>query len=363
MKRFLKIFTVAVLALSGLAAHAAGEYPKSVNPDFDREDRLLKQFYNEFGRGNYPHVADHMQRRGMVQTKAIWSHALGYLVQDIKFENAYERVFVPVLDQTFPELRTDPRYAELYKKTVEEADKNWYFGYLTAKLHKSKVPAEANIWFGVSHPIYDVIFDDGAVSDWSLKEKIQRVEKIIQRNYRISRPSKSEQLLIKIVQGLDASLPPQNRAVFFKYLQKLHDAQVDSIQQHFPDMSDTFLRRTTFRKGGYSMVLYALLADHNFTQDELDTYFLEGAFLQSLDDFNDLAEDTEQGIQTMAMRKLQSPEDQWKMRDVLRERFLSLGTADGQYSGRRVEVYFRALDRFIKQASGQYNEDFIKLGL
>jgi hypothetical protein len=352
---------ILALALAPLMTMAAGEFPSSAAPNFDHEDALLQKYYGNFGKGLYP--INHKtagRAKFWINMRAVFNHALGFFGASGAFKSAYKKTFLPDVQAIYPRMMTDPLYGPLMEKIKDEAGKNWYFGVLTAHMHNSKVPDMANLYFGVSHPVYDVLFDDSKFSNYNSKEVIKRVERIIKRDYRIPNASPAEKLLIRIVQRLDQSLPKQNRAVFFKYLLKLHEAQVDSIYQHNSSISNLYLRRTTFRKGGYSMVLYALLADHNFSQKELDTYFLEGAFLQSLDDFNDILEDKEQGITSLAGRMRISPEDEWKMRKFLHQRFLSLGNGR-DYTPSRVTNYMIALDKFISGASSNYSKTLLQM--
>lgn len=336
-------------------SHAV-DFPSSASPLYDHEDQLLQRFYSDFGKGRYVHNPRRPDRRSglLIKTKAVLRNAFTLLRETSEFKATYKEVFLPIVLKNHPQLLTNPKYKKFYKKLVDEAGKNWFFSTLTADLHNSTVPDLANLFFGVAHPVYDVLFDDAAIANWKNKNNINRIERIIKKDYRIPYPNPTETLLIEIVKGLDRSVPQQNKELFFYYLLKLHHAQVDSIWQHNNRISNAFLRRTTFRKGGYSMVLYALLADHVFSKKELDVYFLLGAMLQSLDDFNDIIEDQSQGISSLAGRALISPEEEWAMRDLLYQQLLKLKN-NQSYNTRKVNRYINALDLFLYSSESAYS--------
>ncbi|MDZ4661390.1 MAG: hypothetical protein SGJ18_07185 [Pseudomonadota bacterium] len=350
------------------ALESPQSFPYSAAPYRDHEDNLLDSNYDFSGKGLFLHHPRIVRDTGpFISVKAIWHNAIPMTSGLIDFNSIYDEVFLPVVQKDFPELieayehsskeltEKEKAYKYLYQKIIDESGKNWFFVKLTASMHNSEVPDLANLYFGLSHPIYDVLFDNALISDFNSDERISRLRSIITRDYNISKPSSMENLLISIVQGLENSVPIQNRSVFFHYLLKLHEAQTDSIRQHNSDISPEELRRTTFRKGGYSMVLYALLADHNFKQSEIDAFFLVGAMLQNLDDFSDIAEDKKEGIVTLAMKRLITPSEVWAMKDVVYRRLLELVPAAG-YDESAVDTYVGALDKFIDMNSNLYEK-------
>ncbi len=343
------------------------DFPNSAAPYKDHEDGLLDSDFGFAGKGKFIHYPKLVRDTGdLISAKAIWDNAVPMVAGWIDFDSIYKKAFLPEIQKDFPELiaayenpsknptAKEKAYNFLYDKILDEGGKNWFFVKLSATMHRSSVPDLANLYFGLSHPIYDVLFDNAEISDFKDDERINRLSRLVQRDYSIENPSAMESLLIKIVKGLEASIPSQNVEPFFYYLLKLHEAQVDSIRQHLP-ISPKELRRTTFRKGGYSMVLYALLADHDFSQDEIDAYFLEGAMLQNLDDFSDIAEDKKEGISTLAMRKLITPNEVWQMKDRLHQRFLKF-VPSGAYDESAIDNYIDALDKFISMNTKLYDK-------
>ncbi len=214
---------------------------------------------------------------------------------------------------------------------------------------------ELNLYFDIAHPIYDVLFDDPMYSDFNNAERIDRVTKIIQRDYNFKNKSPLEKLLIDVLEEIDKRLPAVNKKAFYDVLYKLHLEQIASIRQHGTSISNEELRRTEFRKGGYSMVLYVLLSDKTYSQEELDTYFIIGAFLQSADDFIDIQEDLDSEIDTMAIRRLIVPEDQWLIRDMFMGQLHSF-VEKYQYDEDEVTDFQDVIDKILEISTGKYQE-------
>lgn len=329
---------------------------------FAEDDRLLEKYYGAYGRGKRLHDPRTLRISGKYKKASTGLKKLfpgSALIR--RFQKIFKRVVDPLFDLHFPELRGSPKLKALYDKIERETYRNVILVDWTAHLHQSKVPDMANLWFGISHPIYDAMFDteidEGEnAPKYSIGERLVRATCIIMRDYKISEPLlKMEKILIAIVKGLEESIPSQNVELFFNELFKLNVAQIESIRQKFPNMTNEELRLTTFRKGAYSMRLYATLADHDFNQYELEMFYLEGAFLQSLDDMSDVYEDQKEGGKTLVVSKLIVPEELWSMRDLWFQMVDDL-VIMGVYDQDAAKIYFDAIDTFLIVATDKYME-------
>ena len=54
---------------------------------------------------------------------------------------------------------TDPKYQPLREKIIRETNRNILLATWTADMHGSVVPDMANLYFGLSHPVYDGMMD------------------------------------------------------------------------------------------------------------------------------------------------------------------------------------------------------------
>jgi hypothetical protein len=326
--------------------------------DLDHEAQVIDKFLAPYGRGITEYDAKKL-RQDVPQAKLKFLSTNFVRLQ--KWQNEYQTLinkFVePLLRDAAPEIYTDSHYNDLYEKTIKEGFVNFFFIRYSADLYNESVDDQLNVIFDVAHPIYDVLFDDSKYSDFNDFKKIDRIGKIIQRNYDIQNPNPLERALIAIVKEIDRLLPTTNREQFFSEMLKLHNEQVRSIQQHDPLLDDATLREITFKKGGYSMRLYVLLTDRVFQQDELDTYFLLGAYLQSVDDFVDISEDKLSGISTLTGRGLINPADQWHIQQIIMSQIQSY-TKTYAYDKASARNYSRLLNYLLINSSNAYDKAY-----
>jgi hypothetical protein len=327
------------------------------------EDQLLEKYYPQFGKGLYPHATNEKP-----DTASQFNNIPLYLppINDgvTKGIRLYKEIMLPMIDKHFPALHNADNEAYKYflKKSYAEFIRNIVFADVTALMHKSDIPDKANTFFAASHPYYDAIFDvdwEDAKGIYTRLDLVKRVSQIIQRDYNLPKPILPiEKMVIEITKGLENSLPPQNVETFFDELYKLNVAQIDSVkQQMVPNIAMEDLRKTTFKKGGLSMTLYALLADHHFTRKELDIYFLEGAFLQNLDDMNDIVEDAKEGGVTLAGSYLITPFELDKMTEVW-FKMLDEQVENNRYDATAVKGYKITIDQFLNASASAFNKHF-----
>ena len=329
---------------------------------FEKEDRLLDAYYGSFGRGLRVHDKQTLKTPAKFFTK--YGSALKMLLPGSSLIRKYRKLFksiaIPLFEKNFPQLTRSVKLRPLLKKIEKETYRNVMLVHKMADLHGSPVPDLAAFWFGVSHPVYDAMFDsiidEGIdVSSYDLEQRLIRVTRIIMRDFELPAPIlKMERILIEIVKGLEGSIPARNVESFFDALFKLNLAQIESMRQQSPDITDEELRMTTFRKGGYSIHLYVLLADYEYSDYEMETFYLGGAFLQSLDDMSDVDEDEAEGIATLVVKKLIVPAELWSMRDCFHRR-IDEQVALGNYDQREVRTYFGAVDTFLIIATEKYH--------
>jgi len=278
-----------------------------------------------------------------------------FLIWQNTYSQAFYRHVEPLIRKHFPGLIYNKKYSHLYDKIYNEGFLNYLYIKKTFAMFNSDIDDALNVYFDVAHPIYDVLFDDPLFSDFNKEENINRITKIVSRDYNFENKTPLERLLIDVLENIDQRLPASNKAAFYQVLRKLHFDQVDSIKQHDKNLSNEELRSIEFRKGGNSMVLYVLLNERSYSQEELDAYFIMGAFLQSVDDFSDMEEDTEQGIETLAIRKLIVPEEQWLIRDIFMGQLFSF-VDKYQYDYDEVSTFHDLVDKLMTMSAEKYQD-------
>ncbi len=347
------------LALSAPAKGKCGVLKQNIKGEEffkpEAEEALIEQEYSGYGKGLTPDAALPPAYLKKLSTKLVPARILlKYDKWSRECRTLFDKEVTPLLE-THRELIDDP---VLYQKIVRETFRNFTFIKLMARMGKGKVNDLVNIWFSISHPIYDLMFDDPRyynTANWRLKDPIGP---IIKGDKNAPAHSPLEVILKTIVERIDQHLPKHNREVFFSELYKLHLAQLDSISLR-EDVSrqweDRFIRSNTFQRGGFSTRLYALLSDRTFSKKELESYYLFGAMLQNIDDISDIREDRSMGISTLAGRELITPMEIYQMSRKVRERFEQHVARDGYDMG-STKLYFDAIDYFIVDSYYKYQD-------
>lgn len=335
-------------------------------PNYDYEDQLIEKYLSGFGEGNDNYELNKELEIGSFQEniQANWD---AMNESAVKSGVLFDTIVLPMINEFYPELldfktirvKRNKRYIEkkVYKhkkflrKIRKSIVKNIILSDLLSNLYDLQLNDEINIYFAMAHPFYDAVFDmDFDDVPYSRREMAVRVRKIISGDYNLEGITKIESLIIEITKRLYSRIPTRNKERFFKELKKLDAAQFLSLsQQNNPDLTKIELKNTILKKGGLSLELYALLADKDFSDYELDLFFIFGAGLQNADDIEDISEDLRDGAITLATEELITPFE------ILNMVQISFGMLDqmvqgGQYNETKVENFKKAINLFVLTA-------------
>ncbi len=91
-----------------------------------------------------------------------------------------------------------------------------------------------------------------------------------------------------------------NKEFHWEMTDKIFESQVESKKQKNPDISFKEIKRITFEKGGYSVLLFRSVFEHPLQEGEYEALFNIGALFQLGNDIFDIYNDREQKINTLA---------------------------------------------------------------
>lgn len=170
--------------------------------------------------------------------------------------------------------------------------------------------------------------------------------------------------VFELIGLIEEQFPRNQFPDVFDSIQFIHEAQTASLRQH-QSLSEEMVLRLSFEKGGSSVLADAFLVKGSLTEEEMQFAFNYGAFLQLLDDLQDINEDKAEGRRTQftsdkttfddEIRQLigfiyitNPSEDQSLMKDVIRSCTLMMVM---EAVSRQPEAVSRTLYRELEAAS------------
>lgn len=143
---------------------------------------------------------------------------------------------------------------------------------------------------GVTTGLFDDFFDD-------LKLPKEIIVKMIEEPENIKPQSSNEKLF------LDFYLITLQKAMHPELIKKhsilVKKAQINSIEQETPTISNARIKEITRSKGGNSVLFYRVAFDHLLSKSEEEVLFQLGALMQLENDIFDIFKDLKKGISTL----------------------------------------------------------------
>ena len=125
-------------------------------------------------------------------------------------------------------------------------------------------------------------------------DKIQfnyHLDQVIAGNYRKTSHERMKRIT-ELVQEIEGQYSRTDYPQVFKSIEYIQDAQVKSMKQSdLKPMTQKELLNVSFYKGGHSVLADAFLVKPDLTSDDMQFAFQYGAFLQLIDDLQDVKED------------------------------------------------------------------------
>lgn len=154
----------------------------------------------------------------------------------------------------------------------------------------SKDETLANRYLGASTPVFDDLLD---FEGYSYNEVLE----IIRNENDIN--NESLLLLKYLYENILARL--KDPELFYNYLDKTAEAQMMSIRQKDnSNLTTEEIRDITYKKGGYSTLLYRSLLSNKLLPGEEEAVYHLGALLQLMNDIFDIYDDYKSEQQTLA---------------------------------------------------------------
>jgi len=169
---------------------------------------------------------------------------------------------------------------------------NLYLGELIAGLRPQKLTNnEKNtlIYLGALMAITDLMIDD-------LKVKPERITVLLKGNYDTSEnPSAFEQVFVLFHQKLIANIDKEKAAYIQDF--SLREPQLDSKTQMHEELTEFEVHEITRKKGGTAILLTTSLL-FDITERNQEAFYHLGAFIQYMNDSQDIFKDAHAGITT-----------------------------------------------------------------
>ena len=216
--------------------------------------------------------------------------------------------------------------------------------------------------YSLLYPYTDNLIDDPQISGY---EKLIFSERFRDRlSGQILNPmNKTENAVFSLVEMIENQYSRTEFPEVYESLLDIHDAQTNSLRliSESETLSDLEILKICITKGGASVLADGYLVAGKLTAERKDFLFGYGAYLQLLDDIQDLNEDHQAGLMTVFSRlAFRSPLDEkLNMTYSFGEQVMkSLEHFDGLHIDLFQSLMRKSMDLFIIEAIAQNNEAY-----
>jgi len=147
--------------------------------------------------------------------------------------------------------------------------------------------------YSMLYPYTDNFLDDPRISLSQKKKFNDRLLMVLEGTH-LSDSSEGESKIFDMIYNIEMQYSRTDYPNVYKSLLMIQDAQVQSLSQNNPKkLSPNILLPISFYKGGASVLADGFLCKGDLTVDEMNFSFGYGAFLQLMDDLQDIESDRE----------------------------------------------------------------------
>jgi hypothetical protein len=211
--------------------------------------------------------------------------------------------------------------------------------------------------YSLLYPYSDNLIDDPLISP---VEKMSFSIRFRERlaGHEIKPANTTEFAVFRLVGMIESAYPRIDFPEIYESLLSIHEAQTNSMKLITPDttLNETEILKICLTKGGASVLTDGYLVAGKLTPEQRHFLFGFGAYLQMLDDIQDLAEDAQAGLMTIFSKTAcQSPLDE-KLNKTYRfggEVMKSLDRFDGQKLDIFKSLLRKSMDLFVTEAIAQ----------
>ncbi len=221
--------------------------------------------------------------------------------------------------------------------------------------------------YSLLYPYTDNLLDDPTISTFEKMIFSERFRQRLSGEYP-EPETKTEQAVFRLVEMIEQQYSRTEFPEIFESLLAIHDAQTNSLKLLQPKHSITEdeTLHICLAKGGTSVLTDGYLVAGKLTAEQKYFLFGYGAYLQLLDDIQDVEDDYQSGLMTMfSSQAFRIPLDEklnrtyWFGEEVMK----TLDRFDGQHLELFKSLMRRSMDLFITEAvaqnPGAYSQSFV----
>lgn len=159
--------------------------------------------------------------------------------------------------------------------------------------------------YSMLYPYTDNFLDDSRISLSQKKNFNDRFQLVLEGTH-LHDSSENESKIFEMIYNIEMQYSRTDYPNVYKSLLMIQDAQVQSLSQNNPKrLSPNILLPISFYKGGSSVLADGFLCKGDLTEDEKNFSFGYGAFLQLMDDLQDIESDRAENHWTIFSVKYQ----------------------------------------------------------
>ena len=216
--------------------------------------------------------------------------------------------------------------------------------------------------YSMLYPYTDNLIDDPLISNFEKMNFSDRFRKRLSGDNPVA-SNQTEYAVFRLVGLIEEQYSREDFPEVFESLLAIHDAQTKSVEliQNRDGISDQEVLKICLAKGGASVLADGYLVSGKLTDDQKNFLFGYGAYLQLLDDIQDVGEDHKAGLLTVFSKEVfKFPLDEklnktyWFGEKVMQ----SLEFFDGQHLELFKSLMRKSMDLFIIEAIAQNPEAY-----
>lgn len=223
--------------------------------------------------------------------------------------------------------------------------------------------------YSMLYPYTDNLIDDPLISTF---EKMLFSNRFRDRlaGHKLECANKTEQAVFHLVGMIESEYPRNDYPEVYESLLGIHEAQTNSMAlvHQNAGLTENEILKICITKGGASVLADGYLVAGKLKKEQQFFLFGYGAYLQLLDDIQDVDEDFQAGLRTVfSASAFHTPLDEklnktyWFGEEVMK----SLDQFDGQQLGLFRSLMRRSMDLFIAEAIAQnpqaYNPQYVSI--
>lgn len=283
---------------------------------------------------------------------------------DLMFSDALIRVTKSFVRQAH-EFDSELQFSEIY-----QACRNvWIMNGLQLILGLPVQLTSSIFAYSMLYPYTDNFIDDPAVSvfeKWSFSERFRD-----RLSGKLVEPiNQTENAIYRLVGMIESQYSRTEFPEVFQSLLDIHAAQTDSLKliRQKDLLTEKEIMDICLAKGGASVLADGFLVAGNLTEEQKLFLFGYGAYLQFLDDIQDVEEDKESGLSTVFSKSADFETLDEKLVKTFYlgvEVMNSLSKAGSKYIGQFQSMMQKSTDLFITEAVAQHSDffgsDFVRI--